>query len=423
MKEIISQIDEFSAIGVNHWKADVALRERFSLSKEQRGHFLEDARIIGLRDVIILSTCNRTEIFARTASPGLLTELLVKHSGVDREVFDGVGFQFTGEQAIRHLFRVAVGLEAQILGDLQISRQVKEAYEDAHALGLIDAVMHRLMQYVLKSHKRTRTETGLASGAATVAYAAVQFAKKRLGSIRDKRIVLVGTGKIGKITCKNLLSMGAANITLLNRNRKKAENLARRFDLPVSGFEHLENELADADLAIVATSSDRPVILKQHLNGRASGSRQMVILDLSVPRNVDPEIDHMPGTEVVNMDWLNDTTDEAFRQRERHVPTVESIIDEELGNFRVWLSEQKVVPTIRALSDKLHEIRSKEMDRFRSRIPGEAMSEVDDLTRRIVNKIMAHSIDHLREHHEAPDEIKRVVHSMFKLEPEPTIER
>lgn len=147
-------------------------------------------------------------------------------------------------------------------------------------------------------------------------------------------------------------------------------------------------------------------------------AKKVVILDLSVPRNVDPELENHPNVELVNMDRLSDTTDEAFKRRERNIPKVEAIIEEEIQNFRTWLSEQKVVPTIRALSEKLHEIRSSEVEKFRAKFPAAALEDVDHLTRRIVNKIMAHSIDHLKENHEAPDEVTRLVHNMFKLEAE-----
>ncbi|MDG5767431.1 glutamyl-tRNA reductase [Balneolales bacterium ANBcel1] len=422
MKASTPQIREFSAAGINHWKADVALRERFSLSEDQRRRFLEDARIIGLRDVIIVSTCNRTEIFGRTSTPGILVELLVKHSEGLREEFDESGFVFEGEDAVRHLIRVTVGLDAQILGDLQIVKQVKEAYEHTRSMGMADTVLHRLMQFVLRTHKRSRTETDLASGAATTAYAAVRYAKNKLKSIARKNILLVGTGKIGKITCKNLISMGARNVVLLNRNRLRAETLGDRFQLPVAGLESLSSEIGRADLVIVATGADHPVIRREQLSGIEGSDRKVVMLDLSVPRNIDPELGSHPNVELVNMDLLRDTTDEAFKRREENVPKVEAIIDEEIENFKVWLSEQKVVPTIRALSDKLHDIRSREMDKFRSRIPEQAFEDVDHLTRRIVNKIMAHSIDHLRENHDAPEEITRLVHSMFKLESESSVD-
>lgn len=423
MKAITPQINEFSAVGINHWKADVALRECFSISSDQKKAFLEDARIIGLRDLIIISTCNRTEIFARTDKPDVLIELLIKHSLGEREYFDRFGFVLSGEDAIRHLLRVAVGLDAQILGDLQIVKQVKEAYEYTHSLGMVDGIMHRLMQYVLRTHKRSRSETDLASGAATTAYAAVQFARKRLKSLHKRNILLVGTGKIGKITCKNLMSLGARNVTLLNRNRRRAETLGDRFQLPVIDLELLDSELVNADLVIVATGADRPVIGHDQLAGLKGTDRKVVMLDLSVPRNIDPDLENHPNVDLVNMDKLHDTTDEAYKRRERNVPKVEAIIEEEIANFITWLSEQKVVPTIRALNDKLHYIRSQEIEKFRTKFPESTLKDVDHLTRRIVNKIMAHSINHLKENHEAPDEITRLVHSMFKLESESDVDK
>ncbi|MDI6400952.1 glutamyl-tRNA reductase [Balneolaceae bacterium ANBcel3] len=418
MNEVESQLNEFAAVGINHWKASVAIRERFSMSEGQKERFMDDARIIGLKDVILISTCNRTEIFGRTQTPGVLVELLLKHSDGDQEAFDDLGFMLSGALAVRHLLRVAVGLDAQILGDLQIIKQVKEAYDYAHSLGMVDGTMHRLMQFVLRTHKRSRTETDLASGAATTAYAAVQFARKKLGSFKDKHILLVGTGKIGKITCKNLLSLGASNVTLLNRSLKRAERLGSRFQLPVAGFESLSDHLKKADLVIVATGADFPIVGMKYWKDLEESNQKVVMLDLSVPRNIDPKFADHPLVELVNMDQLTETTEEACRRREENVPLVEAIIDEELANFRIWLSEQRVVPTIRALNDKLHDIRVRELERFKNRITEESQEQVEMLTRRIVNKIVAYSIDHLKEHHESPEEITKVVHSMFKLKPE-----
>ncbi len=418
MKARNLKINEFSAIGINHRKAEVALREHFCLSPEQKKAFLNDARAAGLRNLLIISTCYRTEIFAATSDPGILIEMLVKHSKGRREVFDRSGFVFRGEEAVRHLLRVAVGLEAQILGDLQIIKQVKEAYEYTRTMGMADGLLHRFMQFVLRTHKRSRTEADLAGGAATIAYAAVQFSRKRVPSFRKIHILLVGTGKIGKITCKNLISMGARNVTLINRDRRRAENLGDCFQLPVFGFESLNRELGRADLVIVATGADRPVIGPDQLSGLENTRKKVVMLDLSVPRNIDPVLEDHPNVELVNLDRLNDTTDEACKRRKKNIPRVESIIDEELDKFKVWLSEQKVVPTIRALNEKMHDIRRLEMEKFRTKIPETEYELVDDLTRRIVNKIMAHSIDHLKDHHDAPEEVTRLVHSMFKLEPE-----
>ncbi|MEX2403872.1 MAG: glutamyl-tRNA reductase [Balneolales bacterium] len=413
MKKESTFINDFIAIGINHWKASIPVREKFSLTYEEKRPFLADAKERGLKDVIILSTCNRTEILARCENEDMLIELMVSHTDGTIEDFKESGFVIKGEDAVRQFFRVSVGLDAQILGDLQIIKQVKEAYELAVEMNMVDSLLNRLMQFVFRAHKRSRSETDLASGAATTAYAAVKFARQRLGSLSGKNIVLVGTGKIGKVTCKNLIALGAREVTLINRNRERAEDLGERFDLPSDGLENIAEHIADADLVIVATGAENPVITKKHVMGLGENKKK-VLLDLSVPRNIDPDIADISGIELVNMDMLNDTTDEAFQKRKENVPLVEAIIEEELQDYKKWLAEQKIVPTIVALNDKMEEIRKSEMARYQKRFAGEDVAEVERLTRRIINKIVAHPIDHLKENHETSGLID-AVNSMFRL--------
>lgn len=415
MPMAIPHIDEFCVAGISHWKASVAVRERFSFSNERKEALLEDAKQKGLTDVVIISTCNRSEIFARINTKEDIEQLLIEYSSGSREEYEKYGFLYEGKEAIRHLLRVAVGLDAQVLGDLQIIKQVKDAYEQACKNGMVNAVMHRLMHFVFRTHKRIKTETELSGGAATTAYAAVQFARKKCQSLHDKRILLVGTGKIGKITCKNLISQGAKDVTLLNRDPERAKKLGKKFLFPSAGLEQLGAQLQKADIVLVSTSAEKPIITKEHLPLEERLKKHLLMIDLSVPRNIDPELSAHPDLSLMNMDSLNDATCEAFKRRKKNIPKAQAIIEEEIDGFSEWLSEQKVVPAIRALNKKLHEIRREEIKLFRAKFPDSTHPDVDHLTRRIVNKIMAHPIGHLKEHHQAPDDITRVLFSMFKL--------
>lgn len=413
-------IDDFVVIGISHWYADLVIRERFALSTHAQENLLHEAEAIGLGGIIILSTCNRTELFTRSDRVEMLIGLLIKYSRGTRAEFEKFGFTKHGEESIRHFFRVAVGLDAQILGDLQIIKQVKQAYEHAGNYNLLDGVMHRLVQSVFRAHKRSRSETELGSGAATTAYAAVQAAKHEMGTIRDKRVLLVGTGKIGKVTCMNLVNMGVRQVTLVNRNAKKAERIAERFDVEVAPFDALVNRMTDADLVIFATGSTEALLRPEHIKAvREAGSHQpLVLMDLSVPRNIDPAVGEMQSIRLINMDMLNDRLDETYKDREANIPLVEDIIDEELNDFKQWINEQRVVPTIKALTRKLDDIRQSEMDKYSSKFSDVEVRHAEQLTRRIVNKILAYSIDHLKEQNIESDEVTRVVRDMFKIEPD-----
>ncbi len=409
------QITDFCAVGVNHWEASIDVRERFSLKQAQKKELIEGAKREGINSLFVVSTCNRTEIFAQDVTPQELIRLLVTYSNASLDEFHNYGFEKEGQQAVEHLFQVTVGLDSQILGDLQVVKQVKEGYELASEMDAVDGELHRLMQHVFRAHKRSRNETSLGEGAATTAYAAVKFAVKTFDNLKDKNILLVGTGKIGKVTCKNLINLGAQKLTLINRTRERAEFVADKFDLQVADMEHMPEEIAEADLIIVATGAKEPVITLDDMKPSLLDPQFKVMVDLSVPRNIDPEIGEMDFVDLANMDFLTDVTDEAYRKREENIPLVKKIIEDELTDYKNWLSKQKVVPTIKALTNKFDSIREDEYDFFKNKISDTDKEKVENLTRRIVNKIAAYSIEHLRDHHES-EQVTKVVNDMFKLE-------
>lgn len=409
--------NDFTLIGINHWDAPVEVREKFSLDESRKRLFLDAARREGILSIFIVSTCNRTEVIANGASAQELIRLLTNYSDGNLDEFHKYGFELDGYRAIEHIFRVATGLDSQILGDLQIVKQVKEGYELATKEGVVSGEMHRLMQHVFRAHKRSRNETSLGHGAATVAYAAVKFAAQTFESLANKNILLVGTGKIGKVTCKNLINLGASKLTLINRTRNRAEFVADRFNLEVADMDRLPEQIAEADLVIVATGSSEPVIRPEHMGPSMENPKFKVMLDLSVPRNIDPNVARLDFVDVANMDMLGDVTDEAYKKREEEVPLVKKIIEQELSDYQLWMNEQRVVPTIKALTRKFESIREDEFDFFKNKISANDQEKIDNLTRRIVNKIAAYSIEHLRDHHESED-VAQMVTDMFKLESE-----
>src|SRR5699024_3089524 len=407
-------IEKFSIVGINHWEATVDVRERFSLSRPQVEELIYGAKREGIKSLFAVSTCNRTEIFAQDVTTQELIRLLIAYSDAALDEFHNYGFEKQGKQAVDHIFQVAVGLDSQILGDLQVVKQVKEGYELACELDAVSGELHRLMQHVFRAHKRSRSDTSLGEGAATTAYAAVKFAVQTFDRLDDKNILLVGTGKIGKVTCKNLISMGASKLTLINRTRERAEFVADKFDLQVAEMEKLPQKIAEADLIIVATGAARPVVGLDDMKPSILNPGFKVIVDLAVPRNIDPEIADLNFVDLANMDFLTDVTDEAYRKREENIPLVKKIIEDERTDYQNWLSKQVVVPTIKALTSKFDRIREDEFEFFKNKISSTDKEKVEKLTHRIVNKIAAYSIEHLRDHHES-EQVTQVVHDMFKL--------
>lgn len=408
-------LEKFTLIGINHRLADVRIREKFSLSWEEQSTLLQDAKAQGIGGMIIVSTCNRSEIFATTSDAELLSILFCKHSKGSMHEFKEYGFIRHGEYALRHFYRVAVGLEAQILGDLQIIKQVKESYRLSSDLGMADSVIHRLMQSVTRTHKRTRNETTLGMGAASTAYAAVQLAKRRMKKLTGKKVLLVGAGKIGKVTCKNLIAMGASDVTVINRNMTRAERLSMRFPVNVAPIKNIDIEIARADLIIVATGASHAVINHGHMDLCDPEAGEKMMIDLSVPRNIADEVGELPFVHLINMDMLSDTLDETFRERQANVPLVEQIIEEEFEQWCTWLSELRVVPTIRAINTKFDQIRRQEIERFRHKLNDETLTQVEHLTQRIINKIVAHSIEHLKENQGRTEEVTRIIQDMYKI--------
>ncbi|MEX0944973.1 MAG: glutamyl-tRNA reductase [Balneolaceae bacterium] len=408
-------IDDFTAIGINHWDAPVEVRERFSLDVEKKILLLEGAAREGINSLFIVSTCNRTEIFAQSVTASELIRLLTTYSNGSLDEFHNYGFELESHRAVLHLFKVATGLDSQILGDLQIVKQVKEGYEFSSDRDMISGEMHRLIQHVFRAHKRSRNETSLGHGAATVAYAAVKFAIRTFDNLVNKNILLVGTGKIGKVTCKNLVNLGASKLTLINRSRDRAEFVANKFNLIVADMNQLPEQIADADLVIVATGASTPIIRPEHMLPSIQSPKFKVMLDLSVPRNIDPKVASLDFVDVANMDMLSDVTDDAYKKREKEVPLVKQIIEDEIANFKLWLDEQRVVPTIKALTHKFESIREDELNFFKNKIQTGDFDKIDNLTRRIVNKLAAYSIEHLRDHHQS-DEVAEMVKQMFKLD-------
>ncbi|MCC5932633.1 MAG: glutamyl-tRNA reductase [Balneolales bacterium] len=408
-------LEKFTLIGINHRLADVRIREKFSLSWEEQSTMLEDAKTQGIGGMIIVSTCNRTEVFATTSDAELLSILFCKHAKGSLSEFKEYGFIRHGEHAVRHFYRVAVGLEAQILGDLQIIKQVKEGYRLSSDLGMADSVVHRLMQSVSRTHKRTRNETSLGMGAASTAYAAVQLAKRRMKKLTGKKVLLVGAGKIGKVTCKNLIAMGASDVTVINRNMTRAERLGMRFPVNVAPIKNIDIEIARADLIIVATGASHAVINHGHMELCDPEGGEKLMIDLSVPRNIADEVGVLPFVHLINMDMLSDTLDETFRERQSNIPFVEQIIEDEFEQWCTWLSELRVVPTIRAINTKFDQIRRQEIERFRHKLNEDAMLQVEHLTQRIINKIVAHSIEHLKENQGRTEEVTRIIQDMYKI--------
>jgi glutamyl-tRNA reductase len=346
-------IQNFWVAGVNYKKTDASVRGLFAINTDQYDHLLSVAPRYGLNEFFILSTCNRTEIYGFAETVSQLTELLCGECAGDIDTFSQLAYIKNGDEATEHLFDVAAGLDSQILGDYDILGQIKKSVKQAKGAGFVGAFMERLINSVLQASKAIKTNTGLSGGTVSVSFAAVHYIKEFVKEVTDKKIMLLGTGKIGRSTCRNLVDyLNTKNITLVNRTEETAVELAKELGLRSAPIEALESELRSSDIIIVSTGAADPIILKEHLDGHGA----KMIIDLSVPSNVEAEAKQLPGISFIDVDMLSKIKDETLLQRKAEVPKALEIIEEHMAEFKAWCDMRKHVPILKEVKNKLKEI-------------------------------------------------------------------
>ncbi len=352
--QVQKDIALFFAVGINYKKTDAALRGRFAIGPEQYANILALAPSFNLHQLFVLSTCNRTEIYGFAENPAQLCRLLCTQTEGSAADFEQLAYIKKGAAAIHHLFEVAAGLDAQILGDYEILGQLKLAVTFARERGYIGVYLDRMTAAVLQASKLIKTNTALSGGTVSVSFAAIQYIKENVPDIAGKKIVLAGTGKIGRITCKNLVDyLQTKNITLINRTESKAAVLAKELGLQYAPLESLKQAVVNADIIIVSTNSIEPVILKSHVSGRGN----KVIIDLSIPYNVETAAQELDNITFVNVDSLSKIKDATLHKRAAEVPKAKAIIEEHVLEFLAWCSMRKNVPALKAIKNKLQAMR------------------------------------------------------------------
>ena len=351
-------ISNYYIIGINYKKTDASTRGHFAVNNEQYINLLATAPNYGLSELFILSTCNRTEIYGFADDPSQLIDLLCTQTTGSKDTFKKLCYVKKGLAAVQHIYEVGAGLESQILGDYEIIGQLKLAVRIAKENGFVGAFTERLVNSVLQSTKVVKNQTALSGGTVSVSFAAVQYIKKNVTNVSNKNILLVGVGKIGRNTCKNLVDyLDTKNITLINRTEEKAAELAAALGLQSASIEDLPEYIKTADIILVATNSNEPTILKSHL---AEGGNK-IIIDLSIPYNVEKEARNLPNVTLVNVDELSKLKDETLQKREAEVPKAKLIIAEHIAEFVEWSYMRKNVPFIKAVKQKLHDMHNCEL--------------------------------------------------------------
>lgn len=353
-----NSISKFFIAGINYKKTEAAVRGQFAINNDQYANILKAAPSFCLSEIFILSTCNRTEIYGFADNASQLINILCTQTAGTKEEFSKLCYIKQGNEAIQHFFEVGAGLESQILGDYEIIGQIKLAVKFAKEQGFVRVFLERLANSVIQSTKVVKNQTALSGGTVSVSFAAVQYIKKHVAKISNKKILLLGVGKIGRNTCKNLVDyLHTKNITLINRSEEKAAELASELGLHCASLDELPAHIKSSEIILVATNSNEPTILKSYLENNGD----KLIIDLSIPYNVEKEAEELPNVTLINVDQLSKLKDETLQKRVAEVPKAKAIIAEHKAEFLEWNEMRKNAPFIKAVKQKLHDMHNCEL--------------------------------------------------------------
>lgn len=377
-----TEISKFFIAGINYKKTDAAIRGRFAISNEQYEKILTLAPAHHLHELFVLSTCNRTEIYGFAEEPSQLINLLCSQTAGDPAAFSDIAYIKSGLDAVEHLFEVSAGLDSQILGDYEIVGQIKTAVKFSRERGFIGAFTERLVNCVLQSSKSIKNQTAISGGTVSVSFAAIQYIKERMGQAAGKKILLIGVGKIGRNTCRNMVDyLDTRNITLINRTEERASDLAEEMGLRHAPLEDMERYIGESDIILVATNAEQPTLLSAHLEGRGD----KLLIDLSIPCNIEKSATGLPGITLVNVDELSRLKDETLQKREAEVPKAKVIIAEHLEEFLEWHDMRKYVPVLKAVKTKLKELHTCPIFSRLSGEPFPSTALTDEQIQRVIN--------------------------------------
>ena len=398
-------------IGISYKKADALNRGKYSLSKDNQVSLLKEAKEVGFDGLFVLSTCNRTEITGFADHPFQLIQLLCKYSGGDIEEFAYISNIFIGNEAVNQLFRIGTGLESQILGDYEIVGQLKLAFKLAKQLNTTNTYLERLINLVLQASKKVKNTTQLSSGTTSVSYAAVQYIIQNVSNYNSKNILVFGLGKMGKHTCKNLAEYTSnSSVCLINRTQEKAISFVKEHhSIRNSNINNLTEEISNSDILIVSTGSDKPTITKKHIEK----NKKILILDLSMPENVDRSVNELDNVSLINVDELSKITIETLSKRQNEIPKAEQIIKVYKEEFNDWLNNRKLVPAINALKESLEAIQKDEINFHKKKIKNFDETQAELLTNRFIQKITTQFVKHLKEEKTSVTDSIQVMSKVF----------
>ncbi|MBI4265762.1 MAG: glutamyl-tRNA reductase [Acidobacteria bacterium] len=416
-------------LGVSHRTAPLDLRERLDFSSRDLGAAVEAlATRPSTAESVVLSTCNRSELYVASGEPARAREELVAflsdYHKLPREAFLPHLFVFDDAGAARHLFRVAAGLDSLVVGEPQILGQVKDAFQTAAERHCTGPMLTRVFHWAFGVGKRVRTETALGEGAVSVSFAAVALARKIFGRLDGRRVLVVGAGEISALTAQHLRSQGVAEIVITSRTHAHAEALAAQVGGRAVPWDELRRTLGRADIVVTATGSQRPIVTRHDVEAvTRRRTDPLFIIDIAVPRDVDPEVGEIEQAFLYNIDDLQGIVQENLSRRGAEIARAEAIVDEELARFTAWQRSRGAIPTVVSLRQRFDAIRRAELERLDTKLSGlppDARARVDEVTRLIVEKLLLEPTEQLKA---LPDEETQVayteaVNRLFRLREE-----
>ena len=412
--------------GLSHKTAPVDLREKLAISESALPRALQELQQLGAAEAVVLSTCNRVEFSISTpddVEPRIVLDRFLTQWQLPGGAFDGPLYRFESREAIQHIFRVASSLDSMVVGEPQILGQMKAAYKAAQKEGAVGGLLENVLTRAFSAAKRVRSETGIGQMAVSVSYAAVELARRIFGSLDGQRVLIIGSGKMGELAAKHLRSSGANKIFVTNRTHARAEEMARLFDGRAVDYAAFPAMLHDIDIVIASSAAPHYILTRDEMK-RVIAQRKnkpMFLIDIAVPRNIDPAVDEIDGIFLYDVDDLAGVVNANLKEREKQAENAEAIVAEEVENMMARLRIEGVTPTIVSLQTQLEEIRLAEVSRALRRMPGltpEQQQQIEAMTRSIVNKIAHGPISELRRHANEPegDHAIDVIRKVFHLQ-------
>ncbi len=414
--------ESMKAISLSHKKASVGIREQMHLSNGATRNLLSRIKqVFDLEEAFVLSTCNRTEIYYSSdedLSLEILKLLCLEKGIADAEEFiPYFQFIYDEETVVRHLFRVAMGLESQVIGDLQISNQIKTSYGAAAEMEMAGPFLHRLLHTIFHANKRVQQETAYRDGAASISYACGELVKDLTQSHQEASVLIIGLGEMGRDVARNLGKV-PSRLALINRTDLKAQELAAELDAEFIPYDRLYDVLGEFTVIVSAVSGDAPIIRREHFPNHTRFAQKFLV-DLCVPRSVASDVERISGFVVYDIDEIKTETDRTISRRKAAIPAVEAIIETEMIGFKVWRKELGITPVIQRFKDALEEIRHEEMARYLKKCTAEEARLMDAVTKGMVNKIIKLPVLQLKAACKRGEEesLAEVLNDLFNLEP------